>query len=168
VDEGKLDHPAEVDRRLLEPGDDAPRLLQPTDEALDDASSPIRRFVELDRSLRAVLVLLARDQRSDPKSQEILVNPVRSIALVTAEHHRPRHLDTVNLTCSQVEVEWMPLFVTEDVNFGAPPTAGAAQCMVFRLLDVVIFSPHLRCTERLESMCHRCTKARPGGRVQES
>jgi hypothetical protein len=132
VDEGQLDHAAEVDGRFLEPGDDASRFLQPSDEALDDATAAIRLLVERNRPLRASLVLLARDDRSDAEVEQVRIDPLRSVTFVAGKSDWPsllpallveqslvgsdeqgvQHGRVVDLPGAEMEVKRMALSVT--------------------------------------------------------
>src|SRR4051812_13512703 len=58
--------PAGILRRLLEPREHSPALLQPADQVLHDAPPTVGILVELHRASRAVLVLLRGDHRLDP------------------------------------------------------------------------------------------------------
>jgi transcriptional regulator of nitric oxide reductase len=47
ADHRELDHRGEVERELLEPGDDTAAFFEPADASLDDIASPVGLFVEV-------------------------------------------------------------------------------------------------------------------------
>lgn len=90
-DEGEFEHAAEILRRLFEPREDPAAFFEPPDQTLDDVASPVCLFVELNGSNRAVLVLFRGDHRLDPEVEQVLVDPISSVSLVSAQGKGPRN-----------------------------------------------------------------------------
>jgi hypothetical protein len=103
-----------------------------------------------ERSKRAVFVLLVGDDGLDAKVQQILVDPLRSVTLVTGERDGPGHRlpmlvvegrvgateqgvdhrQLVGLASAETEVEGVALPVTQDVDLRTPAAPGAPQRVI--------------------------------------
>ena len=146
MDERELEHAAEVFGRFLESGEDAPALLQPTDEALDDVALAVCFSVEFHGPRVAAFVLLRWDHRIDAEVQEVLVNPVGAIPFVSTQRQRPSDALTVaveqmairtvenllqgsafmGLARRQMKMQGMAGAIAEDMDFRGKTAAGAA------------------------------------------
>ncbi len=91
LDEGHLDHTAEVEGGLLEARQNAATFLQPADQPLHDVASAIGLGIERHLACVRGLVAFWRDYRLDAEALQILVNPVGSIAFVAGQLQREEH-----------------------------------------------------------------------------
>src|SRR4051794_20273537 len=160
LNERHLDHAAEVLGRLVESREYPPAFLEPADQALHDASPPVRLAIELHRPGFAILVLLRRNYRSDAQLQQELVDPSGPIPLVAGHGDRPRHRFAVAvdhlLVCPlqqgdqgrvfvclprrQMEVEGMAKTIPKQVDLRGKSPAGTPQGVVRGLLGGLFFS----------------------------
>ena len=85
---GPLHHGEVVDGRLLEAGENASALFEPTDEPLDDVAIAVSLTVELNGPRVAVLVDLRGDHRLDAVLQEPPVDPVGAVRLILRQPRR--------------------------------------------------------------------------------
>ena len=146
MDKSHLDHAAEVLRRLLETREDAAGFLEPTDQTLDNVAPSVGVAVKLDEAGVAIFVLLGRNDRNDVQFDQVLVNPVSPVSLVTGQGHRPSDglvvpvkqigirlfeqgregCRLMRLSCREVKVQRMAFPVTQDMDFRRKTSARAA------------------------------------------
>lgn len=144
MDEGHLDHRGVVGGGFLEAGEDATRFFEPTDQSLDDVPLAVGVAVEFDQTRIAILVGLGGNDRFDAVFEQVLVDPVGTVAFVAGQLERPgdrltalvdhfslfqkrfQGLRLVTLTGGEMEAERMPGPVAEQMDFGRKPAAGAA------------------------------------------
>ena len=138
MDEGHFEHAGEVLGGFLKSREDSSAFFQPTDQSLNDVSLAICVTVEHDRSGVPVFVLLGGNHRLDFQFQQTIVDPVGSVSFISRQGDRPRNrfplavenrgVRTVEqgnqggrfmvLTRRQMKVKWMPLGVTQQMDFG--------------------------------------------------
>jgi hypothetical protein len=160
LNEGHLDHAAEILGRLLEPREHPAAFLQPADQALHDAPPAVRLPVELHRPGRAVLILLRRDHRRDADLQQGRVDPGRPVPFVAGHGQGPGHRlpvavddpligplqqrdeggGLVRLPGGQVEMEGVAMTVAQEVDLRGEAAAGPPQGVIRRLVGVFFFS----------------------------
>lgn len=144
MDERELEHAEVIFGGLLEAGEDAPALLQPANESFDDIPLAICVPVECDRPGVAIFVALGRDYRRDPRSQQVLVDPVGAEAFVAGQSDGAQRLGCllsadcralqqcfqslrlVRLSGREVDVEGMAVPIAEQMDFGGKPAPRAA------------------------------------------
>jgi hypothetical protein len=137
LDEGHFDKPPEVLGGFFKPRKDASGLFQPSDQPLHYVPPAICSAIEFHGAGPAVFVLLGGNDGSDLSIQQVFVNPIRAIPFVATQRYRPsyRFAFTVMQTCvgafqhriqrrgfvflarSQMEMERMPMTITQQMNF---------------------------------------------------
>ena len=142
----QIDHGQETRCQLVIAHGDAPELLQSANASFDGVTLAIGFFVEFqwpapvlsplvaalrNNGLDAVVaqpapdarvtVTLVRGQASWPRKRAAL-----SVAQTDLVHERFKTGGLVALTCAQMDGQWNPLAVGEQVDFGAKSAPGAA------------------------------------------
>jgi len=146
-----LQEPAEILGGLLESRADTAAFFEPADQSLDDVAAAIGGAIELDRSGIAILVFLRRNHRADSQVDQVIVDPIRAVAFVAGQRHRPgdrfvfavgqhsvrpdqngvQHRRFVGLSRGQMKVQRVSVTVAENVDFRRP------------LLRVTVHTPDL-------------------------
>ena len=136
-DEGHFNEAGEVQGGLFESCKDAPRFLEPADEAFDDVALAIGFGVELDGAFAAVLIFFRGNDRCDSQIEQILIDPIGAVSLVAAQLHGPCHALTVaveqlsirshqhivedggivSLSWRQMKVERVALTIAQEMDF---------------------------------------------------
>ena len=146
MDERHLQHTAKVLGGLLEPSEDTSAFLQPSDQALDNVSVPVRFPVEFNRPIVSIFVALRRDNRSDAEFQQVTVDPLGAVTFVACHRNWPgkRLVIVVNqlgvrafkqrdqsgglvrFARCEMEVQRVARRIAEDVKFCRKTAAGTA------------------------------------------
>src|SRR5687768_6165652 len=153
----ELHHGEEVDGELLEAGGEPSALLEPADDALDDAAPAVGRRVEA--RVRA-LVGARRDHRADPPPAQVAPHGAIAVALVSGERvgasprpaaAPPRQVDPaeqrldlarlMGFAWGEERGEGDPTAIDQEVELGAEPAARAAERVIGRLTGDVFPPP---------------------------
>src|SRR5690348_14077046 len=150
----------EVNRQLLETRADAAELLEPADALLGHAAAAVGDAVEPDRRVMPRrLVVLVRDHRLDPLTQQPLAHALNAVGLVAgdllglvptpaafaapADQRRDRLADDrlgprrfVDLPGGDFDGEGSARTVSNHVELRSKPASAAAQCVVGGLVGV--------------------------------
>jgi hypothetical protein len=153
----ELHHGEEVDGELLDAGGEPSALLQPADDALDDAAPAVGRLVE---ARVRTLVRAGRDHGPDAAPAQVAPDGAIAVALVARERAgagpRPtgapaREVDPaeqrldlarlVGLAGGEERDEGDPAAVDQEVELGAEPAARAPERVIGRLTGDVFPPP---------------------------
>ena len=136
-DEGHFNEAAEVQGGFFESCKDAPRFLEPADEAFDDVALAIGFGVELDGAFAAVLIFFRGNDRCDSQIEQVFIDPIGAVSLVAAELRGPsnslavaveqlgigsyQHVvkdgGIVGLPWRQMKMERMAQAITQEMDF---------------------------------------------------
>jgi len=137
VNESDFHEAAEVLGRFLKPCKDAAGFFEPPNETLHNVPPAVCAAVELHGALVSIFIFLGRNDRLDAQVEQIGVDPIGTISLVTTEFQRPSHgiafpiLElrvhafqesienggVVNLAWGEVKVQRMSHAIAKNVDF---------------------------------------------------
>lgn len=146
TDECELEHASVVFRSLLESRKDAATFFQPADQSFDDVPISVGVAVEFDSASLVGFVVFRGNDRLNLAFEQMLIDPVRPISLVTCQLNGPSHgfvvvvdhpflgpveqrLDRrglVGLAGREMKVKWMAVLVTQQMDLGGKTPARAA------------------------------------------
>jgi hypothetical protein len=104
LDECPLDHAEEIAGALLESRENSAALFQPANETLDDIALPVLLTNEFRAPRGSVFVSFAGDHRADASIEQILIDPVSPLPLITSKCDR-RDSDFRFLACDFASFE---------------------------------------------------------------